>query len=80
MKITLALLKGAILGLVLVGVVYFVQECYGPIVDTLTHIPDIIFREYCPETLDDNFSILFCGWIVTESILICMLPKLDEEK
>ena len=59
MKIPLALLKGAILGLVLIGAVYFLRECYEPISDTLTHIPDIIFRGYHPETLDDDFSILF---------------------
>ncbi len=80
MKIPLALLKGAILGFVLIGAVYFLRECYEPISDTLTHIPDIIFRGYHPETLDDDFSILFCGWIITESVLMCMLPKCNEEE
>ena len=80
MRIHLALLKGAILGLVLIGTVYFLHECYGPISDALTHIPDIIFRGYYPETLDDDFSILFCSWIVTESVLMCMLAKCNKEE
>lgn len=80
MRIPLSLIKGAMLGLVLIGAVYFLKECYGPITDALTHIPDIVFRGYRPKTLDDEFSVLFCGWIVTETILMCMLPKCNDEE
>ena len=73
MRIPLALLKGAILGLVLIGAVYFLQECYGPIADTLTHIPDIIFRGYTPQTLDESCSVMFFSWITVEGILL--LPQ-----
>lgn len=80
MRIPLALLKGAILGLVLIGAVYFLQECYGPIAGTLTHIPDIIFRGYTPQTLDESFSVMFFSWITVEGILMMLLPRTGSDE
>lgn len=74
MKIPIALLRGAILGLMVVGAIYFLQSSYGPVQDALTHIPDIVFRGYKPETLSDGFAVTFFAWVGAESLLMMLIP------
>lgn len=74
MKITIALLRGVMLGLMVVGAAYFLKNSYGPIQDALVHIPEIIFEGYQPTTLSEGFSSTFCAWVAIEAVLMMLIP------
>ncbi|WP_191396222.1 hypothetical protein [Flavonifractor sp. An306] len=75
MKIPLALIKGALLGLALIGAVYFMKDCCGICLDAARHIPDILFGDYEIQPLPANFSVSFFGWLAMEAFLFLLLPN-----
>lgn len=74
MRIPLALIKGVLLGLALIGAVYFMRESCGVCLDAARHIPDVLFRGYEIEPLSDSFSAAFFGWLAMEAFLFMLLP------
>ena len=80
MRIPLALIKGALLGLALIGAAYFMRESRGVCLDTARHIPDILFGGYEPTPLPDSFSAAFFGWLAAEAVLFMLLPSTTPEE
>ena len=77
MKVPLAVIKGVLLGLALIGAVYFFRESCGVCLDAAMHIPDILFGDYEIATLPDSFSAAFFGWLAMEFFLFILLPSND---
>lgn len=80
MRIPLALIKGALLGLALIGAIYFMRESCGVCLDAAKHIPDILFGGYEPTPLPDSFSAAFSGWLIAEAVLFMLLPSSKPDK
>lgn len=79
MRIPLALIKGVLLGLALIGAVYFMRESCGICLEAARHILDILFGDYEIQTLPDSFSAAFFGWLAMEAFLFMLLPNPKRE-
>lgn len=75
----LKLLKGCIIGILLLGSVCFLKECYPVALDTLAHIPDILCEGYQSEALSPEFTGKFISWLIAETLLVMLLPEAKGE-
>lgn len=76
-----SILRGSAVGVLVLGLSYFISRNGAALTDTITHIPDIIFNGYQPATLAPGFAREFIMWLGAETLLCLMImPERDEKE